>query len=190
MNNEKTYITSVRDLVCKRYGDKISSTSIVELPWNSVVPGSSGVTHACEFRTQDGGLLMVSDIASFARSSGAGEIRHEVEAYLSNNLEYDFSKAPDLDSVADRVLKDHLEQKGRPFARFFEERADTIRTYNEKHAPEPDFSFETKIDPVASYVDGALDALENDDADPVIEDGFDFLDDEPEPEPAWWMPRP
>jgi len=79
-------------------------------------------------------------------------------------------------------------EEANPFARFFEEHADTIRIYNEKHAPEPDFTFESKTDPVASYVDGALEALENDDADPEIEDGFDFLD-EPEAEPAWG-PRP
>jgi len=70
---------------------------------------------------------------------------------------------------------------------FFSDHADTLEAYNAKHA-EPDFTFETKVDPVNRYIDEAIDALE-DDADPAIEDGFDFLDDEPEAEPAWG-PRP
>lgn len=72
---------------------------------------------------------------------------------------------------------------------FFNDHADALKAYNAKHAQGPDFTFETKVDPVASYIDGALEALEDEDADPGIEDGFDFLDDEPEDEPAWG-PRP
>ncbi|KAB2720372.1 hypothetical protein [Brucella intermedia] len=72
---------------------------------------------------------------------------------------------------------------------FFDAHADALAAYDAKHAQEPDFTFETKVDPVNRYIDEALDALENDDADPGIEDGFDFLDDEPEDEPAWG-PRP
>jgi len=60
---------------------------------------------------------------------------------------------------------------------FFSDHADALAAYNAKHAPEPDFTFESKVDPVNRYIAEALDALENDDADPAIEDGFDWLEE-------------
>lgn len=72
---------------------------------------------------------------------------------------------------------------------FFDDHAETLAAYNAKHAQEPDFTFETKVDPVSNYIDGALEALEDEDADPAIEDDFDWLDDEPEEQPARG-PRP
>ncbi|WGJ06604.1 hypothetical protein [Brucella intermedia] len=70
---------------------------------------------------------------------------------------------------------------------FFDAHADALAAYDAKHAelPDADLTFESKVDPVSRYIDGALEALEDEDADLGIEDGFDFLDDEPEDEPAW-----
>ncbi|KAB2673076.1 hypothetical protein F9K77_07085 [Ochrobactrum sp. LMG 5442] len=62
---------------------------------------------------------------------------------------------------------------------FFDDHADALAAYNAKYAePEPDFSFETKVDHIGP-----------DDEDDDLEDDFDFLDDEPEAELAWG-PRP
>jgi len=61
---------------------------------------------------------------------------------------------------------------------FFSDHADALEAYNTKYAElsDADFTFETKVDPVSRYTDEALDALE-DDIDPAIEDGFDWLEE-------------